>query len=72
MKFIIVFLLCFSYDTFHYEYPDLDISNYVAGAISVFDLKTLELKWHLVLDVTTDNTEYKVFFHYLSHIIILK
>jgi len=36
----------------------LDISKYVAGGIVVFDLGTLEIKWTLNLDMTTDLSLY--------------
>jgi len=37
-----------------------DKRNFVAGAVAAFDLRTLELKWHITLDVTTSNTRYLV------------
>jgi len=38
----------------------IDAKHYVAGAVCAFDLRTLELKWHITLDVTTANTQYMV------------
>eukprot|EP01128_Nolandella_sp_AFSM9_P007561 TRINITY_DN4183_c0_g1_i1.p1 TRINITY_DN4183_c0_g1~~TRINITY_DN4183_c0_g1_i1.p1 ORF type:complete len:765 (-),score=159.74 TRINITY_DN4183_c0_g1_i1:146-2440(-) len=39
--------------------PDFDPNNYIAGGVAVFDLLSMELLWSIVLDVTTDNLEYK-------------
>lgn len=41
--------------------PSIDMSKYVAGGVYVVDLKTLSLKWHTHLDLSTDTVDYRAY-----------
>lgn len=40
---------------------DIDISNYIAGGIVVFNLRTRTVKWQQHLDLSTDRTAFKAY-----------
>lgn len=63
----LVVSVSYYYDPEKYENPHyksqlddgVQVENYVAGGISVFNLATGEIKWQTHLDLTTDKTDFK-------------
>ena len=43
--------------------PGLDISQYVAGGIVVFNLNTGSVRWQQHLDLSTDHTQYRAYIY---------
>jgi hypothetical protein len=41
----------------------IDITKYVAGAIVVFNLETKQLKWKKLLDLSTDDGQFRAYIY---------
>jgi hypothetical protein len=41
----------------------VDVSKYIAGGVSVFDLRTRAIKWQTHLDLSTDQTQYRAYIY---------
>ena len=63
--------MSYFFDREYYDNPthsneldaSIDVSKYVAGGVYVVDLKTLELKWHTHLDLSTDTVSYRAYIY---------
>ena len=65
----LVLSVSYFFDREYYDNPahsneldaSIDVSKYVAGGVYVVDLKTLALKWHTHLDLSTDTVSYRAY-----------
>ena len=67
----LVLSVSYFFDREYYDNPahsnemdaSIDVSKYVAGGVYVVDLKTLALKWHTHLDLSTDTVSYRAYIY---------
>lgn len=67
----LVLAVSYFYDREYYDNPahagelveGIDIGKYVAGGIYVVDLKTLAVKWHTHLDLSTDSVSFRAYIY---------